>query len=168
MLAEEHTLRGGPDGLDVLAFGHRETGSSAHLPRAGVSWLFPTWVETGAGAIPWERELAAGPPDFPDASPRPSRIVNLADCEGRDVSRGGSQFVVRNLGGAVGSVRTGMRHHVVAPGKIGWPPHCHGAEEELFVVLEGEGTLLLGDEGHEVEVGGGVRRPAGLERLPVR
>jgi uncharacterized cupin superfamily protein len=55
VLEEVHTLRGGPDGLDVLAFGEREGGSAAHLPRAGVSWLFPTWVETATGDPPWER-----------------------------------------------------------------------------------------------------------------
>jgi len=34
------------------------------------------------------------------------------------------------------------------------PPHCHSLEEEIFVVLEGEGHLLLweedGVEEHEV------------------
>ena len=29
------------------------------------------------------------------------------------------------------------------PGKLNAPPHCHSAEEEIFVVLEGEGHLLL-------------------------
>ncbi len=39
------------------------------------------------------------------------------------------------------------------------PQHVHGDEEELFVVLEGDGTLLLGDERHAVRPGSIVARP---------
>ena len=41
------------------------------------------------------------------------------------------------------------------------PPHCHSAEEELFVVLDGDGTLLLGDDEHPVRTGSIVARPPG-------
>jgi len=34
---------------------------------------------------------------------------------------------------------------VVAPNRLNCPPHVHAAEEEIFVVLEGEGDLLLYD-----------------------
>ena len=44
---------------------------------------------------------------------------------------------------------------------MGAPPHCHGAEEELFVVLEGGGTLLVGDEELSIRPGHVVARPAG-------
>ena len=40
-------------------------------------------------------------------------------------------------------------------------PHCHSAEEELFVVLEGDGVFLLGDEEHAVRRGSVVARPPG-------
>jgi uncharacterized cupin superfamily protein len=46
-------------------------------------------------------------------------------------------------------------------GKLGAPPHCHSAEEEIFVVLEGDGTLLVGDDEHPVRPGTIVSRPAG-------
>ena len=49
----------------------------------------------------------------------------------------------------------------LAPGRTGYPPHCHSAEEEVFVVLEGEGALLLGDEEHAVRAGSVVGRPPG-------
>ena len=49
-----------------------------------------------------------------------------------------------------GSVRTGLRHVVVAPGALNCPPHWHAAEHELFVVLEGDGTLLLYDNRGEL------------------
>ena len=41
------------------------------------------------------------------------------------------------------------------------PPHCHSAEEELFVVLDGGGELLLGDDEHPVRPGSIVARPPG-------
>ena len=67
----------------------------------------------------------------------------------------------RELGDALGSTRTGVGHLVVAPGALSGPPHCHAAEEELFFVLDGTGTLLLGDEEHPVRAGSVVARPPG-------
>jgi uncharacterized cupin superfamily protein len=40
-------------------------------------------------------------------------------------------------------------------------PHCHSAEEEVFVVLEGDGTCELGDESFPVRRGSVIMRPAG-------
>ena len=40
-------------------------------------------------------------------------------------------------------------------------PHCHSAEEELFVVLEGEGVVELGAEEQPVGPGTVVARPGG-------
>ena len=54
-----------------------------------------------------------------------------------------------------------MGNLVVEPGKLTYPPHCHSADEELFVVLEGSGTLLLGDDEHPVRPGSVVARPPG-------
>ena len=53
----------GDDGLVVLAFGQRHYAANTLLPRAGVSWLGPTWVLQGApDDHPWAREAAVGPP----------------------------------------------------------------------------------------------------------
>jgi uncharacterized cupin superfamily protein len=60
----------------------------------------------------------------------------------------------------------------VAPGELHAKPHCHSAEEELFVILEGDGTLELTPsptlvelgaepEAHAVRAGHVVSRPAG-------
>ncbi len=172
-LVHAHTLRAGPDGLDVLAFGERSYAANTLLPRAGVSWLGPTWVLEGAPEDhPWKREENAGPPDVGDLSERPSRIVNVRDVEpevrdGATVARAS-----RNLGRAAGSYKTGIRHFEVNPGKLNNPPHCHSAEEEIFVVLDGAGTVELwphlregGElETHEVRRGSVVARPAGNGR----
>jgi uncharacterized cupin superfamily protein len=172
-LEHSHTLQAGADGLDVLAFGERHYAANTLLPRAGVSWLGPTWVLEGAPEDhPWKREAAAGPPEVDELAERPARIVNISDIEperrrGSTVSRG-----VRDLGRAAGSLKTGIRLFDVEPGKLLNPPHCHSAEEEIFVVTAGEGALQLwphlrhgGEhEEHAVRRGSVVARPAGTGR----
>jgi uncharacterized cupin superfamily protein len=152
-----HTLCAGPEGLDVLAYGQRKKQGNTVLPRAGVAWMHPSWVDVG-GAHPWEREAAIGEPDVDQVSPRPGRIANLDQGIRWELDTGAVDL---NLGDVVGSVETGLSHMTIPPGAEGYPPHCHGAEEEFFVVLEGSGTVALGDESAEVRRGSVVSRPAG-------
>ena len=166
-LENAHTLQAGPDGLDVLAFGQRTHAPGVTwLPRAGVAWLGETWGPVGAEEDhPWAREAAAGPPEVGDPASRPANIVNADDVEPfeRDQETIGRRL--RDLGEAAGSQRTGLRLSEVFPGKLNAPPHCHSAEEELFVVLEGDGALLLWEDGEVTEkavrTGSVVARPAG-------
>ena len=37
--------------------------------------------------------------------------------------------------------------------------HCHSVEEEIFVILDGDGVLVLGDEETPVRTGSVVSRP---------
>ena len=154
----------------MLAFGQRHYARNTLLPRAGVSWLGPTWVLQGAPEDhPWRREAAAGPPAVGELAERPPHVVNVQDVEptmraGATVAR-----MVRDLGRAAGSFATGIRLYEAVPGMLHAPPHCHSAEEEIFVVLEGEGTLELWRgagatapiEEHPVRRGSVVCRPAG-------
>lgn len=166
-LENAHTLQAGADGIDVLAFGQRAyAGGVTWLPRAGVAWLGETWAPVGAeDDHPWAREAAAGPPEVGELSPRPANIVNIEDID--PVARDGATVGrrVRDLGRAAGSQRTGLRCAEVLPGKLNAAPHCHSAEEEIFVVLEGAGALLLWEKDgvaeHPVRAGSAVARPAG-------
>lgn len=168
-LEHAHTLRAGPDGLDVLAFGQRHyAGGVTVLPRAGAAWLGASWgLVGGEDHHPWKREAAAGQPDVPEPSPRPARIVNAADVASSERAGATVGRRVRDLGRAAGSLRTGLRLAEVPAGKLNAAPHCHSAEEELFVVLAGSGSLLLwpagADEPEErpVRPGHTVARPAG-------
>jgi uncharacterized cupin superfamily protein len=155
---QAHTLRAGTEGLDVLAFGTRVPAGGTLLPRAGVVWHWPGWVEAPGGTHPYEREADAGPPPLPAVpSKRPSRIVAAARVAASD-RRGAA---VRDLGRAAGSRLTGLRHTVLPAGGEGAAPHCHSSEEELFVVLDGSGSCRIGDDDHAVVAGSVISRPAG-------
>jgi uncharacterized cupin superfamily protein len=153
---EAHTLRAGEEGLDVLAFGTRGGTQVGYLPRAGVGWLGGTWAEVGAGAHPYEREAAAGEPELPELTARPANVVNVDEVEG---SYGGRW---RRLGRAAGSQLTGLNWARLEEGEEGAPPHVHSADEEIFVVLEGEGSFELWPTPQEAR--GGAER----EDLPIR
>jgi uncharacterized cupin superfamily protein len=166
-LENAHTLQAGPDGLDVLAFGERSQANGiTWLPRAGVAWLGETWAPVGAeDDHPWTREAAIGPPEVGELAPRPANIVNVADVESfeRVMTTIGRRISLPAE--AAGSKRTGLRHCEVLPGLLSMPPHCHALEEEIFVVLDGDGQLLLWEEDgvveHPVRAGSVVARPPG-------
>jgi uncharacterized cupin superfamily protein len=145
-----HTLHA-LEALDVLAFGPRAYDESVGFPRLGMSLLGRRAVESAPSAVDgvpvqFAREAVAGPPELPDEpGPRPSTIVNVEAVEARPVERDWVGRVRRNLGRAAGSVRTGLQHVVVTPGKESAPLHCHSLEEELFVILDGDGMLVLDD-----------------------
>jgi uncharacterized cupin superfamily protein len=163
---QSHALRAGDDGLDVLAFGTRGQTEIGHLPRAGVAWIGGTWIDVGRGESPWEREVAAGEPALPGLGERPSNVVNRDDVEGE---YGG---LWRRLAREAGSELAGLNWGHLPDGEEGAPPHCHSADEEIFVVLSGEGILELWPspqhvrggrehEEHPLRAGCIVSRPAG-------
>jgi len=110
--------------------------------------------------------------DWPEPSERPSSIVNVEDVEARFGGRS------RRLGATAGAKLTGLNLVQLPPGEEGAPPHSHTAEEELFVVLHGEGELELWAspdpqqqyatapaERHAIRAGNVVSRPPGT-RIP--
>jgi uncharacterized cupin superfamily protein len=154
------------DDLDVLAFGPRNRDESPRFPRLGFSLVGGRGVETLDGVvdgypIQFVREAEAGPPELPaEPGPRPATIVNLADVEPHTVERPRVARTRRDLGRAAGSLTTGLQHVEVAPGKESAPQHCHSVEEEIFVVLGGDGVIVLDEEETPVRAGHVVSRPA--------
>lgn len=61
----------------------------------------------------------------------------------------------------LGAKQLGARVTILAPGKRAFPFHCHHANEELFLVLSGCGTLRFGAEQHALRAGDVVLVPAG-------
>ncbi len=165
-----HTVRA-QEPLDLLAFGPRLHPEVLGFPRLGRSLVGTRIVRSDPYAIEgvpaqFAYESKLGPPELPaQPDPRPSTIVNVADVEPREVSRPRIARVRRNLGVAVGSVRTGLQHVEVQGTMESAPPHCHSLEEELFVVLGGDGVVVLGEQEVPVRAGSVVSRPAAT-RVP--
>jgi uncharacterized cupin superfamily protein len=141
-----HCLVAGDEGLTAIVFGERRGAEVGRLPRSGIARVGRLWTDIGAGEDSFGREAAVGPvaTDGPPA-PRPREIVAVADVPADDRDRGEFGAALRNVGVALGSGPTGMRHATIAPGRLNAPPHTHNAEEEVFAVLEGDGTLVLYD-----------------------
>jgi uncharacterized cupin superfamily protein len=157
---DDHTLVAGEDGLEYLVYGTRHPTEFGSLLRARGIRLGPDWVRAEAEADPWQLDVDAGPFVVPEPGERPPNVLALADAES---TFGG---MVRDL--VPGAVKAGLKHVTLPPDVGGAPAHCHSAEEELFVVLDGTATLQLhprGGEGepeeHELRRGHVVARPPG-------
>jgi uncharacterized cupin superfamily protein len=158
---QAHTLVAGDGGLTVLAFGPRAESNITWLGHAGVMRVGPRWLPAEV-TDPYDAEAAAGPLPVPaPEAQRPPTIAAVADVPASEHDRGRVRQKIRAIGGMLGAETTGMRHVRVAPGAHGTPHHCHGAEEELFVVLGGDGVVRLGDERFPVRSGSVVARPPG-------
>ena len=161
---EEHTLRAGPDGLDVLIFGTRHAVEYGWLPRSRAIRLGYVWAE-GRVDNPWSIKAEVGDLDFAEPGDRPENVVALeAVAEDED----GDRMVAE----ACGSVQSGLKWSKRGPDAELAVPHSHSAEEEVFVVLEGAGTLELWPsprltmegaerETHPIRAGDVIARPPG-------
>jgi uncharacterized cupin superfamily protein len=158
-----HTLVAGEDRLDVLAFGPRLRSESVRFPRIGAAYVAGRSVDTRSEHH-FRSEARLDPIEVADEpDPRPATIRNVDEVEPVHFARGVAQAEARGLGRVLGARFTALNHAVLAPGSEAAPPHCHSMEEELFVVLDGDGVLLLGEEEaeHPVRPGSIVSRPAG-------
>lgn len=151
--------------LDLLAFGTREYDESLRLPQLEMSLVGTRAVDSVPGVVDgvplqFAREAEHGPPELP-AQPgdRPATIVNLEELEAVSVTRPRVVRTRRNFGRRLGSQRSGLQHVVVAPGKQSTAQHCHSIEEEIFVVLDGDGVLVLDETETSVGPGHVVVRP---------
>ncbi len=89
-------------------------------------------------------------------------VLNVDDAEIRDFGDGGKfEAKIGSLGRALGAQKLGYQVVTVQPGKAAWPYHLHHANEEMFYIIEGEGTLRYDDEDYPVKAGDVVCGPAG-------
>lgn len=79
----------------------------------------------------------------------------------RNGPRGPFEATFGRIGRVLGARQLGVNVTVVAPGKCAWPRHYHYATEEMFVVLEGAGTLRYGDAHYPLRAGDVVSILAG-------
>lgn len=72
-------------------------------------------------------------------------LINLDEVAFDDVEENGVYTSRRGLfSAAIGARRLGYNLTVLPPGKVQCPFHSHHAEEEMFLILEGEGELRFG------------------------
>lgn len=155
-----HTVVAGDEGIELIAFGTTDTtAQGTRFPRIDKVQLSGHLL-SGDHTHQWELEDALGrieisePPD-----PRPETIVALADVAPKPFGQTGA--TARWAGRALGAVGIGLNVAEAGPGLEFAKPHCHSMEEELFVVLDGDGVLLLGEDEHPVRTGSIVSRRPG-------
>lgn len=92
-----------------------------------------------------------------------SRVVNIDELALEHFSAAGGRFEsdAARVGPLVGAKDLGYSYDVVQPGKVSCPFHSHRAEEEMFFIVRGEGTLRYGDERRKIRAGDFICCPTG-------
>lgn len=92
------------------------------------------------------------------------RIINVDDVA--PVTRGnGDTFeaTFKPVGAALDSQKLGFNITVIPPGKKAFPYHAHRGNEEMFFILEGEGSVRLDGAVHRLRAGDFVSLPPGRD-----
>jgi uncharacterized cupin superfamily protein len=90
------------------------------------------------------------------------RVVNLDELELERGSRGDKfGWSSARIGPKLGAKDLGYSYDVVPPGKCACPFHSHHAEEEMFFIVKGAGTLRYGGETRKVRAGDFICCPTG-------
>ncbi len=91
-----------------------------------------------------------------------SRVTNIDALALEHIERGDKfeTFGVR-IGPLLGARDLGFSYDVVPPGKRGCPFHSHRAEEEMFYIIRGSGTLRYGQETRRIRAGDVICCPVG-------
>jgi uncharacterized cupin superfamily protein len=82
----------------------------------------------------------ASAPPFHSGAPEQPRTLNVADAESAYEGDAGRWVLLARQAGAQ---HAGVNYGRLEAGNDGAPPHCHSADEELFVLLEGSATFEL-------------------------
>jgi uncharacterized cupin superfamily protein len=82
----------------------------------------------------------AEPPPFHSGASETPRAINLADADSAYEGEAGRWVLLARQAGAQ---HAGVNYGRLEAGHDGAPPHCHSADEELFVFLEGDATFEL-------------------------
>jgi uncharacterized cupin superfamily protein len=90
------------------------------------------------------------------------RVVNIDELALKHLAFGGHyECDTERVGARLGARSLGYSYDVVAPGKRACPFHSHHAEEEMFFIVRGEGTLRYGNETRRIRAGDFICCPTG-------
>lgn len=88
-------------------------------------------------------------------------VINLDELEFKEFGKGEKFGAARAAVSArIGAEKLGYAVVRLAPGKRAWPYHSHHVNEEMFFVLEGEGTLRHAGEEFSIRAGDFIASPA--------
>jgi uncharacterized cupin superfamily protein len=89
-------------------------------------------------------------------------IMNLDEVEFDDIEENGYYASQRGrISNRIGAQKLGYNLTVLPPGHAKCPFHNHHAEEEMFLVLEGEGELRFGDQRYPIRKHDVIACPTG-------
>jgi uncharacterized cupin superfamily protein len=92
----------------------------------------------------------------------PKPIMNLDAVAFDDVEENGPYTSSRgSIGRHIGAKKLGYNLTVLPPGKVQCPFHNHHGEEEMFLILEGEGELRFGDQRYPIRKHDVIACPTG-------
>ena len=92
----------------------------------------------------------------------PKPFVNLEEVEFDDVEENGRYTSRRaRFSAAIGARKLGYNLTELPPGKTQCPFHSHRAEEEMFLILEGEGELRFGSQRYRIRKHDVIACPTG-------
>ena len=113
-------------------------------------------LKIGEGA--WARNPATR--TLEDSVMKP--IMNLDEVAFDDIEENGLYTSSRGLfSDRIGAKKLGYNLTVLPPGKAQCPFHCHHGEEEMFLILEGEGELRFGDKRYPIRKHDVIACPTG-------
>jgi uncharacterized cupin superfamily protein len=93
-------------------------------------------------------------------------FMNLADADFDDIEDCGWYTSRRaSIGSRIGAQQLGYNLTELPPGKAQCPFHNHHGEEEMFLILDGEGELRFGNERHRIRRHDVIACPAGGPEL---
>jgi len=89
-------------------------------------------------------------------------IMNLDDVQFDDIEDNGLYTSKRGqISDHIGARKLGYNLSVLSPGKAQCPFHCHHGEEEMFLIIEGEGELRFGDKRYPIRKHDVIACPTG-------
>lgn len=93
------------------------------------------------------------------------RIANLHELTGGAERSQGRKYASKHvpIAPALGAVKLGYNLTELPAGKTAFPYHFHHVNEEMFLILEGEGSVRMPDGTHPLKPGDVVCCPPGPE-----
>lgn len=88
-------------------------------------------------------------------------IINLDELQYSEFGKGDKFNAHRApVSTQIGAKKLGYAVVKLKPGKCAWPYHSHHVNEEMFHVIQGEGTLRHADEEYPIRAGDFICSPA--------